>query len=105
MKSIVFTKEQMEELINLCDLADLENKDFTEAKRKLQKALTREIEERSLKAGTWVYLSNKGELHKRFFIGYASNGNPVIEAGCGLKMTVQANRLHSINSTEIVRLT
>ena len=46
--------------------------------------------------GTWVYLSNKGELHKRFFIGYASNGNPVIEAGCGLKMTVQANRLHSI---------
>ena len=46
--------------------------------------------------GTWVYLSNKGELHKRFFIGYASNGNPVIESGNGFKMTVQANRLHSI---------
>ena len=55
--------------------------------------------------GTWVYLSHKGELHKRFFIGYASNGDPVIEAGCGLRMTVQANRLHSLNSTEIVRLT
>ena len=105
MKNIVFTKEQMEELVSLCDLADLENKDFTEAKRKLKNALTREIEELSLKAGTWVYLSNKGELHKRFFVGYASNGNPVIEAGCGLKMTVQENRLHSLNSTEIVRLT
>ena len=105
MKSIVFTKEQMEELVNLCDLADLENKDFTEAKRKLENALTREVEERSLKAGTWVYLSNKGELHKRFFIGYASNGDPVIESGNGVKMTVQENRLHSLNSTEIVRLT
>ena len=72
MKSIVFTKEQMEELISLCELADLENKDFTEAKRKLQNALTREIGERSLKARTWVYLSNKGELHKRFFVGYAT---------------------------------
>ena len=55
--------------------------------------------------GTWVYLSNKGELHKRFFIGYASNGNPVIESSAGFLMTVQANRLHNLNSTEIVRLT
>ena len=55
--------------------------------------------------GTWVYLSNKGELHKRFFVGYANNGNPVIESANGFKMTVQANRLHSLNSTEIVRLT
>ena len=105
MKSIVFTKEQMEELVNLCDLADLENKDFTEAKRKLENALTREVEERSLKAGTWVYLSNKGELHKRFFVGYANNGNPVIQSSTGFLMTVQASRLHTLNSTEIVRLT
>jgi len=105
MKNIVFTKEQMEELVSLCDLADLENKDFTEAKRKLKNALTREIEELSLKAGTWVYLRSRGELHKRFLIGYASNGDPVIESGNGFKMTVQASRLHSLNSTEIVRLT
>ena len=103
MKNIVFTKEQMEELVSLCDLADLENKDFTEAKRKLKYALRRE--ESRFKAGTWVYLRSRGELHKRFLIGYASNGNPVIESGNGFKMTVQANRLHSLNSTEIVRLT
>ena len=105
MKNIVFTKEQMEELVSLCDLADLENKDFTEAKRKLKNALRREVEESRFKAGTWVYLSNKGELHKRFFVGYASNGNPVIESSAGFLMTVQANRLHNLNSTEIVRLT
>ena len=105
MKSIVFTKEQMEELISLCDLADLENKDFTEAKRKLKNALRREVEESRFKAGTWVYLRSRGELHKRFLIGYASNGNPVIESSAGFIMTVQASRLHNLNSTEIVRLT
>jgi len=55
--------------------------------------------------GTWVYLSFKGELHKRFFVGYASNGNPVIQSSTGFLMTVQVSRLHNLNSTEIVRLT
>jgi len=105
MKSIVFTKEQMEELINLCDLADLENRDFTEAQRKLRNALTKEIKETRFKPGTWVYLRSRGELHKRFLIGYTSNGVPLIETSEGVKITVQANRLHSLNSTEIVRLT
>lgn len=59
-----------------------------------------------LKPGSFVYLLRKGQLYKRFLVGYNQLGQPVIEVDLGkgiAYMAVREKDLHSLNSTEILR--